>query len=65
MFDQLGYQTVNVIGISYGTRLGLELARQLLADLGGEPQHFDPRREPPAILAPGDTIRFNIAKVIK
>ncbi len=26
---------------------------------------FDPRREPPAILAPGDTIRFNIAKVIK
>ena len=31
VFDQLGYQTVNVIGISYGTRLGLELARQLPA----------------------------------
>jgi pimeloyl-ACP methyl ester carboxylesterase len=27
VFDQLGYETVNVIGISYGTRLGLELAR--------------------------------------
>ena len=29
VFDQLGYKTVNVIGISYGTRLGLELARQM------------------------------------
>jgi pimeloyl-ACP methyl ester carboxylesterase len=29
VFDQLGYQTVNVVGISYGTRFGLELARQL------------------------------------
>jgi len=30
-----------------------------------EMEFFDPRREPPALLAPGDTIRFCIAKVIK
>jgi pimeloyl-ACP methyl ester carboxylesterase len=29
VFDQLGYRTVNVIGLSYGTRLGLEMARQM------------------------------------
>jgi pimeloyl-ACP methyl ester carboxylesterase len=29
VFDRLGYTTVNIIGVSYGTRLGLELARQL------------------------------------
>jgi pimeloyl-ACP methyl ester carboxylesterase len=27
-FDQLGYQTVNLIGISYGSRMGLEIARR-------------------------------------
>ncbi|HEX4915239.1 MAG TPA: alpha/beta hydrolase [Vicinamibacterales bacterium] len=29
VFDHLGYKTVNVIGVSYGTRLGLELIRQM------------------------------------
>jgi pimeloyl-ACP methyl ester carboxylesterase len=29
VLDHLGYRTVNVIGISYGSRLGLEIARQL------------------------------------
>jgi pimeloyl-ACP methyl ester carboxylesterase len=29
VFDRLGYREVNLIGTSYGTRMGLELARQL------------------------------------
>ena len=29
VFDQLGYRDVNIIGVSYGTRLGLELARRM------------------------------------
>ena len=29
VLDQLGYREVNIIGISYGSRLGLEIARQL------------------------------------
>jgi len=28
VFDQLGYQTVNLIGVSYGTRLALEITRR-------------------------------------
>jgi pimeloyl-ACP methyl ester carboxylesterase len=28
VFDRLGYRTVNIVGTSYGTRLGLEIARQ-------------------------------------
>jgi pimeloyl-ACP methyl ester carboxylesterase len=28
VFDQLGYQAVNLIGISYGSRMGLEIARR-------------------------------------
>lgn len=29
VFDALGYEQVNIIGLSYGTRLGLELARRM------------------------------------
>jgi pimeloyl-ACP methyl ester carboxylesterase len=29
VFDQLGYDTVNIVGTSYGSRLGLEIARRL------------------------------------
>jgi pimeloyl-ACP methyl ester carboxylesterase len=29
VFDQLGYDTVNLMGVSYGTRMGLEITRQI------------------------------------
>jgi pimeloyl-ACP methyl ester carboxylesterase len=29
VLDHLGYRQVNIVGVSYGTRLGLEIARQL------------------------------------
>jgi pimeloyl-ACP methyl ester carboxylesterase len=29
VLDHLGYREVNIVGVSYGTRLGLEIARQL------------------------------------
>jgi pimeloyl-ACP methyl ester carboxylesterase len=29
VFDQLGYETVNLIGVSYGTRMALEITRRL------------------------------------